>query len=136
MIPGFSNALMPPGHEKESQGKIKRFMTIMDSMTDKELDSVDPKLLVVSPADRSRHAALLTAHAGTCNTSADRAVPIPCPRRPYVKRHLLAIIWQSSFLQSIGTLTACENDGCYVRVKRNEHVGQACELACRSRRGW
>ncbi len=49
MIPGFSNALMPPGHEKESQAKIKRFMTIMDSMTDKELDSVDPKLLVVRP---------------------------------------------------------------------------------------
>ena len=33
MIPGFSNALMPPGGEKESQARIKRFMTIMDSMT-------------------------------------------------------------------------------------------------------
>ena len=52
MIPGFSNALMPPGHEKESQAKIKRFMTIMDSMTDKELDSVDPKLLVVRALPR------------------------------------------------------------------------------------
>ena len=47
MIPGFSNALMPPGHEKESQAKIKRFMCIMDSMTPKELDAIDPKLLSV-----------------------------------------------------------------------------------------
>jgi signal recognition particle subunit SRP54 len=45
MIPGFSNAIMPPGHEKESQAKVKRFMTIMDSMTDKELDSSSTKLL-------------------------------------------------------------------------------------------
>ena len=59
MIPGFSNTLMPPGHEKESQAKIKRFMTIMDSMTDKELDSVDPKLLVVSPVLATRTAAVL-----------------------------------------------------------------------------
>lgn len=48
MIPGFSNALMPPGHEKESGAKIKRYMCIMDSMTDKELDSSDPKLFSVS----------------------------------------------------------------------------------------
>jgi signal recognition particle subunit SRP54 len=33
MIPGFSNAIMQPGSEKESQAKIKRYMTIMDSMT-------------------------------------------------------------------------------------------------------
>ena len=47
MLPGFSNALMPAGHEKESQAKIKRFMCIMDSMTDKELDSSEPKMLSV-----------------------------------------------------------------------------------------
>jgi signal recognition particle subunit SRP54 len=45
MIPGFSNAIMQPGSEKESQAKIKRYMTIMDSMTDKELDSSSTKLL-------------------------------------------------------------------------------------------
>lgn len=44
MIPGFSNAIMQPGSEKESQAKIKRFMTIMDSMTDKELDSTSTKI--------------------------------------------------------------------------------------------
>ena len=47
MIPGFSNALMPPGHEKESSAKIKRYMCIMDSMTDKELDSSEPKMFSV-----------------------------------------------------------------------------------------
>jgi Signal peptide binding domain len=48
MIPGFSNALMPPGHEKESGAKIKRYMCIMDSMTNAELDASDPKLFTVS----------------------------------------------------------------------------------------
>ncbi len=32
------------GKEKESAARIKRFMTIMDSMTDKELDSPNPKI--------------------------------------------------------------------------------------------
>lgn len=34
MIPGMSQELMPKGREKESQAKIKKFMTMMDSMTD------------------------------------------------------------------------------------------------------
>uniref|UniRef100_A0A0E0MLS1 Signal recognition particle SRP54 subunit M-domain domain-containing protein n=1 Tax=Oryza punctata TaxID=4537 RepID=A0A0E0MLS1_ORYPU len=33
-LPGFGSELMPKGHEKESQAKIKRYMTMMDSMTD------------------------------------------------------------------------------------------------------
>lgn len=45
MIPGFSNAIMPAGQDKESQARLKKFMTIMDSMTDKELDSTSSKLL-------------------------------------------------------------------------------------------
>lgn len=35
MIPGFSTELMPKGREKESQARIKKFMTMMDSMTNK-----------------------------------------------------------------------------------------------------
>ena len=50
MIPGFSNAVMPQGHEKESQARLKKFMTIMDSMTDKELDNTSTKIL----SERSR----------------------------------------------------------------------------------
>jgi signal recognition particle subunit SRP54 len=42
MIPGFANAL-GPGKEAESSARIKRFMTIMDSMNNGELDS-DVKL--------------------------------------------------------------------------------------------
>jgi signal recognition particle subunit SRP54 len=45
MIPGFSNAIMPAGHEKESAARVKKFMCIMDSMTDKELDSSSTKML-------------------------------------------------------------------------------------------
>ena len=33
MLPGFSSELMPKGQEKQSKEKIKRYMTIMDSMT-------------------------------------------------------------------------------------------------------
>jgi Signal peptide binding domain len=55
MIPGFSNALMPPGHEKESGAKIKRYMCIMDSMTNAELDSSDPKLFTVGAPAYSRN---------------------------------------------------------------------------------
>lgn len=44
MIPGMGQDLLPKGKEKEGQARIKKFMCIMDSMTDEELDSVNPKL--------------------------------------------------------------------------------------------
>ncbi|CAN8288488.1 unnamed protein product [Cochlearia groenlandica] len=44
MLPGISSEMMPKGHEKESQAKIKRYMTMMDSMTNEELDSSNPKV--------------------------------------------------------------------------------------------
>ena len=37
MIPGMSN-IMPEGGEKEASKKIKRYLCIMDSMTDAELN--------------------------------------------------------------------------------------------------
>lgn len=40
MLPGFSAELMPKGREKESQAKIKRYMTMMDSMTNEGKSSV------------------------------------------------------------------------------------------------
>ncbi|OMO55554.1 hypothetical protein COLO4_35925 [Corchorus olitorius] len=43
MLPGFTDELMPKGREKESQTKIKRHMTMMDSMTNKGNSS--PKLM-------------------------------------------------------------------------------------------
>ena len=41
MIPGFSQDFMTKGCEQESQAKLKRLMTIMDSMNDRELDDAD-----------------------------------------------------------------------------------------------
>ncbi|KAI6181118.1 Signal recognition particle 54 kDa protein [Aphelenchoides besseyi] len=38
MIPGFGADFMTKGNEKESVNRLKRLMTIMDSMCDKELD--------------------------------------------------------------------------------------------------
>ncbi|CAN6327666.1 unnamed protein product [Urochloa humidicola] len=45
MIPGFSAQFIEKGKEKEGQAKIKRYMTIIDSMTEKELDNTNPKLM-------------------------------------------------------------------------------------------
>lgn len=44
MIPGYSQELMPKGREKESVARLKKFMCMMDSMTNEELDSGNPKL--------------------------------------------------------------------------------------------
>ncbi|CAL9215103.1 unnamed protein product [Arabidopsis halleri] len=44
MLPGISAELMPKGHGDESRAKMKRYMTMMDSMTDKELDSSNTKV--------------------------------------------------------------------------------------------
>eukprot|EP01027_Heterolobosea_sp_BB2_P007849 GEZU01011656.1.p1 GENE.GEZU01011656.1~~GEZU01011656.1.p1 ORF type:complete len:510 (+),score=146.52 GEZU01011656.1:54-1583(+) len=41
MLPGFTQDLLPKGQEKEGQAKIKKYITIMDSMTDEELDEED-----------------------------------------------------------------------------------------------
>jgi len=42
MIPGLSSNLIPKGREKESTDRIKRFLCMMDSMTDEELDCKKP----------------------------------------------------------------------------------------------
>ena len=41
MIPGFSQDFMTKGCEQESQARLKKLMTIMDSMNDRELDDAD-----------------------------------------------------------------------------------------------
>jgi len=41
MIPGFSQDFMSKGCEQESQARLKKMMTIMDSMNDRELDDAD-----------------------------------------------------------------------------------------------
>merc|ERR1712055_613461 len=41
MIPGFSQDFMSKGSEQESMARLKKLMTIMDSMNDRELDDAD-----------------------------------------------------------------------------------------------
>jgi len=54
MIPGF-NDFMTKGTEKDSQDRLKQLMTIMDSMTDEELDHKDgAKFLTKCPSRISR----------------------------------------------------------------------------------
>jgi signal recognition particle subunit SRP54 len=38
MIPGLSSQMIPQGKEKEASNKIKKYLCMMDSMTDEELD--------------------------------------------------------------------------------------------------
>jgi signal recognition particle subunit SRP54 len=38
MIPGFSNMILPQGREKDASNKIKKYLCMMDSMNDDELD--------------------------------------------------------------------------------------------------
>ncbi|WVZ99189.1 hypothetical protein U9M48_044522 [Paspalum notatum var. saurae] len=52
MIPGFSSQFIEKGKEREGQAKIKRYMTIMDSMTAAELDGTNPKLMNQSRINR------------------------------------------------------------------------------------
>ncbi|XP_012256040.1 signal recognition particle 54 kDa protein [Athalia rosae] len=50
MIPGFSQDFMSKGTEQESMARLKRLMTIMDSMNDGELDNRDgAKLFTKQP---------------------------------------------------------------------------------------
>jgi len=46
MIPGMPTQNLPAGYEKAGTDRLKRFMTIMDSMTDGELDSKKPMTMV------------------------------------------------------------------------------------------
>ena len=41
MIPGLGSDFMTKGNEQESMSRLKRLMTIMDSMNDQELDSAE-----------------------------------------------------------------------------------------------
>ncbi|XP_065161249.1 signal recognition particle subunit SRP54 [Atheta coriaria] len=52
MIPGFSQDFMTKGSEQESVARLKRLMTIMDSMCDNELDNRDGAKLFSKQAGR------------------------------------------------------------------------------------
>lgn len=52
MIPGFSSDFMTKGSEQESKARLKKLMTIMDSMNDSELDSLEGEKLFSRSAGR------------------------------------------------------------------------------------
>ena len=55
MIPGMSQ-LMTDGMEKQGVERLKRFMTVMDSMTEGELDNpkAAPELCHVAPTSSAK----------------------------------------------------------------------------------
>lgn len=57
MIPGFSSDFLTKGGEQESMARLKKLMTIMDSMNDKELDSLDGERLFTRQTGRIQRVA-------------------------------------------------------------------------------
>ncbi|KAL4237685.1 Signal recognition particle [Mactra antiquata] len=57
MIPGFSSDFLTKGGEQESMARLKKLMTIMDSMSDDELDSLDGERLFTKQAGRTQRVA-------------------------------------------------------------------------------
>lgn len=54
MIPGFGTDFMSKGNEQESMARLKKLMTIMDSMNDQELDSTDGAKVLASSREESK----------------------------------------------------------------------------------
>ncbi|KAJ4918447.1 hypothetical protein JOQ06_000757 [Pogonophryne albipinna] len=57
MIPGFGTDFMSKGNEQESMSRLKKLMTIMDSMNDQELDSKDGAKLFSKTPNRIQRVA-------------------------------------------------------------------------------
>ncbi|KAL5008647.1 hypothetical protein ScPMuIL_014228 [Solemya velum] len=57
MIPGFSSDFLTKGGEQESMARLKKLMTIMDSMNDQELDNLDGERLFTRNAGRIQRVA-------------------------------------------------------------------------------
>lgn len=57
MIPGFSSDFLTKGGEQESMARLKKLMTIMDSMNDEELDSLDGERLLSKQPGRTQRVA-------------------------------------------------------------------------------
>jgi signal recognition particle subunit SRP54 len=45
LLPGAASQLMPEGQDQQSQQKIKKMLTMLDSMSEKELDTSDIRVL-------------------------------------------------------------------------------------------
>lgn len=57
MIPGFSSDFLTKGGEQESMARLKKLMTMMDSMNDQELDSLDGERLFSRQPSRTHRVA-------------------------------------------------------------------------------
>ena len=57
MIPGLGGDFMSKGGEQESMARLKKLMTIMDSMNDNELDSHEGAKLFSRQAGRAQRVA-------------------------------------------------------------------------------
>nr|ACO13001.1 Signal recognition particle 54 kDa protein [Lepeophtheirus salmonis] len=54
MVPGFSQSFMAKGSEQQSQARLKKMITIMDSMNEKELDDRGAKIFIKEPTRVTR----------------------------------------------------------------------------------
>lgn len=69
MIPGMANAMGAQGTGEGTNDRVKSFMCMMDSMTNKELDSTNPKIfevLLCRPPPHPRTCCEMEQPAGVC----------------------------------------------------------------------
>lgn len=75
---------MLQGHEQESQARLKRFLTMMDSMTDAELDTNNLKML--QEQSRIIRVAKGSGRAGDCSTPSCCCCVLPTHRIYYMQQ--------------------------------------------------
>lgn len=70
MMPGFTSDMFK-GTEAESQARIKRFMTIIESMNVGELDSPDAKVFALPPNEKGPHPRVVRIARGSGTSVAE-----------------------------------------------------------------
>ena len=98
------------GKEKESAARIKKFMTMMDSMTNKELDSPDPKLWQ-QESRIMRIARGAGVHPNYVGELIGRPAPLMYATGFYLQSHALHCA-SSTFLGPIQLQGSCQHSIC------------------------
>ena len=112
MIPGMSSAMGGQGGDEHTNGRVKSFMCMMDSMTNQELDSTNPKIFEVIWCRLTPHphtCCEMEQPAGVCwrlyGLRSLRRVPTPeTPRSHQPLCHAAAMLYNSSDHQNHAAL--------------------------------
>lgn len=152
MLPGFNSELMPQGNDRQSQVMVKRYITIIESMTEKEMDSTNLKMLS-EPTRLERLAkgsgVVLPVISTTCCHQLCNNAALHCSS-PFVGQLSLSVL--ACCMASNATCVLCKSSLLVVpassllsspcfRLPSNDHVNSlivnppACTVALHAGRG-